>query len=154
LDGTTVDRHAANIVELPEAGIENCFQALVAFGRRHALCWLNVTCLDIQIAKNVTLEAKREEHVMTTRSWLPAGISHVTIASSRRRHRHIDIYAGMSLCLRRVGGVTTLRVLLGRSRTLEGCNEAHIEELRQKEITRMTEIAKNHNGSAGNMRRL
>ena len=72
----------------------------------------------------------------------------------RRRHRHIDVYAGMSLCLRRASGVTKVRVLLGRSRSLEGCNEAHFAEQMQKEITRMTEIAKNHNGSTGNMRRL
>ena len=88
---------------------------------------------------------------MSKRSWLSAGISHVTTV--RRRHRHIDIYAGVTLCLRRAGGVTHLRVLVGRSRTLEGCNEAHIAEQMQKEITRMTQIAKNHNGSAGNMRR-
>jgi hypothetical protein len=89
---------------------------------------------------------------MSTRSWLSAGISHVTTV--RMRHRHIDIYAGMSLCLRRASGVTHLRVLVGRSRTLDGCNDAHLAEQMQKEITRMTEIAKNHNGSAGNMRRL
>ena len=87
-------------------------------------------------------------------SWLSAGISHVTTASVRRRHRHIDIYAGMSLCLRRTSGVTKVRVLLGRSRTLEECIEAHIAEQMQNEITRMTEIAKNHNGFAGNVKRL
>ena len=59
----------------------------------------------------------------------------------------------MSLCLRRVGGVTRLRVLVGRFRTLEGCNEAFMMEQMQNEITRMTEIAKNHNGSAGNIKR-
>ena len=87
-------------------------------------------------------------------SWLSAGIGHVTTVSVRRRHRHIDIYAGMSLCLRRAGGVTKIRVVLGRSRTLQECNEAHIAEQMQNEITRMTEIAKNHNGLAGNVRRL
>jgi len=90
---------------------------------------------------------------MSKRSWLSAGMSQVVSASIRRRHRHIDIYAGMSLCLRRTGGVTHLRVLVGRSRTLEGCNEAHIAEQMQREITRMTEIAKNHNGFAGNIKR-
>jgi len=70
------------------------------------------------------------------------------------RHRHVDIYAGMSLCLRRISGVTTLRILLGQSRTLKGCTEALRVEQMQKEITRMTEIARAHNGASGNIRRL
>jgi hypothetical protein len=69
------------------------------------------------------------------------------------RHRHVDIYAGMSLCLRRVSGVTHMRVLLGLSRTLEACNAAVLAEQEQIEITRMTQIAKNHNGSTGNIKR-
>ena len=78
----------------------------------------------------------------------------MTAISAGSRHRHIDIYAGISLCLRRVGGVTRVRVLVGRFRTLKGCNEAFMAEQLQNEITRMTEIAKNHNGSAGNIKRL
>jgi len=69
------------------------------------------------------------------------------------RHRHVDIYAGMSLCLRRVGGVTRVGILLGRYRTLETCNKALRAEQEQMDITRIMQIARNHNGSAGNIKR-
>jgi hypothetical protein len=52
-----------------------------------------------------------------------------------------------------VGGVTHVRVLLGQHRTMEACNKALTAEREQNEITRMLEIAKHHNGSAGNIKR-
>src|SRR5262245_6892449 len=69
------------------------------------------------------------------------------------RHRHVDIHAGMSLCLRRVSGVTHVGILLGRSRTVDPCNKALRAEQEQMDITRMMQIANNYNGSAGNIKR-
>ena len=69
------------------------------------------------------------------------------------RHRHVDIHAGMSLCLRRVSGVTHVGILLGRSRTVDACNKALRAEQEQMDITRMMQIANNYNGSAGNIKR-
>ena len=71
----------------------------------------------------------------------------------RLKHKHIDIRAGVSICLRRVGGFTSVRFLVGKSRTLEACNQALIAEQEQKDITRMAAIARNHNGCAGNTKR-
>jgi len=42
---------------------------------------------------------------------------------------------------------------MGQSRTLTACNEALKVEQVQREITRLTEIAKNHNGTAGSIKR-
>ena len=72
----------------------------------------------------------------------------------RAKHNHIDLYAGMSLCVRRVGGVTAVRLLIGKTRTLKACIEARIAEEEQKDITRMATIAKNSAGSTGNTKRL
>jgi hypothetical protein len=47
-----------------------------------------------------------------------------------------------------------LRVLLGKSRTLEACSEALMMEQIQMDITRMGQIARNYNGSAGNVKRV
>jgi len=71
----------------------------------------------------------------------------------RARHNHIDLYAGVSLCIRRVGGVTAVRLLIGKTRTLKACIEAILAEEEQRDITRMATIAKNSAGSTGNKQR-
>jgi hypothetical protein len=72
----------------------------------------------------------------------------------KHKHQHIDIQAGISICLRRIGGFTSVRVLVGKFRSFEACNKALIAEQEQKEITRMAAIARNHNGCTGNTKRL
>ena len=76
------------------------------------------------------------------------------MVSSRTKHHHIDVRGGMSLCLRRMGGFTKVRFLVGGSRTFAACNQALVAEQMQKEITRMGSIARNYNGSAGNKKRM
>jgi hypothetical protein len=62
----------------------------------------------------------------------------------RTTHQHLESL-GFSICAKASSGkMTVIRFLLGRSRhrTLEHCDALHAEEQRQREITRMVQIAK------------